>query len=450
MKLQEDFEAYGKFWIDSHNHYSDGFLNVNDGKIELRLCDSSGGRIILDDRTPLMYGWTDQGFLILSELYTIGGFGGVSLSCFREFDKYEEIHIYKYKFIVSKCFFIEYQHVWKFIKDSSSKSFDHATDLSKDKILVSNNLTFYIDHSDKWMSIDMAREIPKYNESREIDYYEIHGIKNLNIILENQVELKIVIEKLIQGKIRFELISNSYEPDLKKLIELSKKITYFLQFALFSKVKMYGINTSVNYTDIQIYDSFIPDYIENDNGNILFDIDTIDRLNCDIGDILNSWIAKFDLFEISLNLYLNKDSSVRFFDLYRCLERLASEIGNNKFGSYNDKIYAKMIEDFREYTLNILGITKDSDKDKYRKIIYRILDIRHSFAHGWREDKSRKPISNIDFHNEEFYRHLMEFIFQSIVLRELGLSDDNIKRITPNNYLKFQIHTVEVNETTAE
>lgn len=445
MELQEDFETYGKFWIDTHNHYSDGFLYVKDGKIELLLCDSSGRPIILGYKTPLMYGWTNQGFLILSELYATGSFGGVSSSCFHGFNKYEEIHIYKYKFIVSKCYFTENKYAQRFLKSLSSDSFNYAAGLSKDKILESNNLTFYTDGSYEWMSVDVAREVSVYNESQEFDYYEIHGIKNLYIKLDGQIELKITIEKLVQQKIKFELIDNSDEPDLNKLIELSKKITYFMQFSLFSKVKMYGIKTIVNSIDIEIYDSYIPDYIENDNGNILFEVGTINKLGLDIGGMLNCWISKFNLFETSLQLYLDKNSSVRFFDLYRCLERLASELSGLKSKSYEDTI-----KEFTLYSRDILSITKEDTISNYTKIINRIFDIRGAFAHAWRKDKSRMPISNIDLQNEKFYRHLMEFIFQSIVLRELGLSDDNIKAITPNNYLKYQIHTVEVNVTTAE
>lgn len=283
------------------------------------------------------------------------------------------------------------------------------------------------------------------NENREIDYYEIHGVKNLFIKSDGDIELKIIIEKLVEQKIKFVLIDNSDTPDLKKLIELSKKITYFLQFALFSKVKMYDVSTSVDGKGVEIHDSYIPDYIENDKGNILFDVDTFNRLNCDIGDILNCWIAKFDLFEISLNLYLNQDSSIRFFDLYRCLERLASELSSLKSKSYDD-----IIQEFVSYSKDILSITTEDGISKYTKIMERIFDIRGAFAHAWREDKSKLPISDIDLQNEKFYRHLMEFIFQSIVLRELGLCDDNIKRITPNNYLKFQIQTIEVDMTTAE
>lgn len=451
MELQEGFEAYGKFWIDTHNHYSDGFLYVKDGKIELILCNSSGNPIILDYKTSLMYGWTNQGFLILSELYATGSFGGVSTSCFHGFKKYEEIHIWKYKFTISKCFFIENKYAWRFLKNSSSKSFDHATGLSKDKILKSNNLTFYINHSDKWMSIDIARESPiRSNENREIDHYEIYGIKNLYIKLDNQVELKIVIEKLIQGKIRFELMNNSDNPNINKLIELSKKITYLLQFSLFSKVGMYGVNTSINRTDIKIYDSYIPDYVENvDSARILLDVDRINQLECDVENMLNSWISKFDLFETPLQLYLKKDSVHRFFDLYRCLEKLASELGYVKHGKYGDEVYKKMIKEFAEYSINILDITRKEHKDKYEEIVKRIKEIRDCLAHGWRKFEDKEPINNMDAQNERFYNYLMEFIFQSIVLRELGFSNDNIKAITSNNYLKYQIHTVEVNEPPA-
>ena len=172
---------------------------------------------MLDSETPLMYGWTDQGFFILSELSARGGFGGVSSSCFRRFDEYEEIHIYKYKFIVSKSFFIDNKNTHRFISSLSSKSFNYATQLSKDKILRSNNLNFYIDGSYEWMSIDIAKEIPKSNENKEIDYYEIHGIKDLYIKLDGQIELKITIEKLVEQKIKFVLIDNSDEPDLNNL-----------------------------------------------------------------------------------------------------------------------------------------------------------------------------------------------------------------------------------------
>lgn len=439
MELQEGFETSGKFWIDTQNHYSNGFLSIKDKKIELRLCNSSGHYpMILDHKTPLMYGWTDQGFLILSELYSAGRYDRVS--CFHRIDGHPEIIIYGYKFVACKAFLLK-EGKERFLENLSLKSVDDAISLSKDKTLKSNNLTFYIDHSDKWMSIDIAREHPILcDENREIKHYEIHGIKNLYIELDNQVKLKIIVEKLMQRKIRFELIDNSGNPDINKLIELSKKITYFLQFSLFSKVKMYGINTRINRTDINIYDSYIPDYVENiDNMQILFDVYTINKLGCDIENILNCWISKFDLFETPLQLYLKEDSEYRFFDLRRCLEKLASELAN-----INSKSYKCMFEEFVEYSENILSITKEEYKDKYDEIMKRIIEIRNCFAHGWREFKQIDPINDRDAHNERFYNHLMEFIFKSIILKELDLSDDNVKSIMQNNYIKYQIHTIKI------
>lgn len=439
MELQECFETYGKFWIDTQNHYSEGFLSIKDTKIELILCDSSHNPIRLDHEIPFLYGWTDRGFLILSELYLTRGYSGAS--CFHGFDEYAEIIRYAYKFVANKVFFVEQKDAVNFLKRSSSKSIDHATSLSKNKILKSNNLTFYIDHSDKWMSIDIAREYPILcDENREIKHYEIAGIKNLYIELDNKVKLKIIVEKLTQGKIRFELIDNSGKLDINKLIELSKKITYFLQFSLFSKVEMYGINTNINQTNIEIYDSYLPNYVEDiDNMKILFEVYTINKLGCDVGSILNCWLSKFDLFETSLQLYLKKDSGYRFFDLYRCLEKLASE-----FANIRSKSYECMIKEFVIYSEDVLSITKKDDKDKYSEIIKRIREVRNCLVHGWRELEKTDPINYIDAKNEKFYNHLMEFIFKSIILKELGLSNDNVKSIMQNNYIKYQIHTIEI------
>ena len=438
MELQEGFETYGKFWIDTENHYSDGFLFIKDAKIELILCDSSHKPIILDRETPFLYGWTDQGFLILSDL--IASYIGSPTSCFHRIDGHPEIIIYGYKFVACKAFLLK-EGKERFLENLSLKSVDDAISLSKDKILKSNNLTFYIDHSDKWMGIDIARERPILcDENREIKYYEIYGIKNLYMELDNKVKLKIIVEKLMQGNIRFELIDNSGNPDINKLIELSKKITYFLQFSLFSKVKMYGINTKINRTDINIYDSYIPDYVGNiDSMEILLDIFNINELGCKIENILNLWISKFKFFETSLYLYLKEDSGYRFFDLYRCLEKLASELGKIYSKQYKD-----MLEEFVEYSEDILSITKNGNKDKYDEIIKRIREVRNCLVHGWREHKKTDPINDIDAQNERFYNYLMEFIFKSITLKELGLSDDNVKSIMENNYIKYQIHTIEI------
>ena len=439
MELQEGFETYGKFWVDTKNQYSEGFLSIKDTKIELILCDSSHHPILLDNEIPILYGWTHQGFLILSELYLTGRYSKVS--CFRGFDEYAEIIIYTHKLVADKVFFVKPKDAVRFLKHSSSKCIDHATYLSKDLILKSNNLTFYIDHSDKWMSIDIARASPILcDKTMEIKHYKIVGITNLHIQLDNCIELKIVVEKLMQGIIRFELIDKSGKPNVKKLIEFSKKITCFLQFSLSSNVKMYDISTSINKTDIEIYDSYIPNYVEIiDNMKILFEVHTINQLGCDIESILNCWISKFDLFEISLQLYLKKDSGYRFFDLYRCLENLASELANIRSKSYDC-----MIKEFVIYAEDILSITKKDEKEKYSEIIKRIREIRNCLAHGWRELEKIDPINVIDAQNEKFYNYLMEFIFKSIILRELGLSNDNVKSIMQGNYIKYHLHTIEI------
>ena len=439
MELQEGFETYGKFWINTQNHYNEGFLSIKDKKIELILCDTSDNPMRLDREIPFLYGWTDQGFLIFSELYSTGRYDGVS--CFHGFDEYAEIMIQGRKFGACKCFFVKQKDAMRFLKKTSLESADQAILLSKDEVLKSNNLTFYIDHSDKWMSLDIAREYPVLcDENREIKHYQIDGIRNLSIELDNDVKLEIVIERLMQGKIRFKLIDNSDKPDINRLIELSEKITYFLQFSLSTKVKMYDINTSINNTDIEIYNLYIPDYVEDfEIMRILFEVDTINKLGCDIGNILNCWISKFHLFQTSLELYLKKDSGYRFFDLYRCLEKLASELAKIKSKSYDS-----MIKEFVVYTEDILSITKKDVQDNHEEIVKRIKEIRDCFVHGWRELDKTDPINDIDAQNEKFYNYLMEFIFKSIILNELGLSNDNVKLIMQNNYIKYQIYTIEI------
>ncbi len=438
MHFRDGFESYGKFWLDTHNHYSDGFLSIKDNNIELILFDSSNAPIFLDDKVPFIYGWTEHNnLLILSELQLTEKSG--SMSCFRRFNEYTEISMTKYKFIVCKGFFIDKNPI-DFLRNSSSENIDLSKELATEKISKSNNLTFYIDHSDKWMCMDIPKIMPNYNEDRNISFYEIHGISNFTLELDNGIKLRIIIEDIIRGTVKFELIDSYNKFNIEELIELSKKIVYLMQFSLNNKVRMHGMSTRIdNIFTIHIHDSYIPCYNGKfKDGRILFDKRVFEITESSMEDFFNNWIKKFDLFLIPLQIYLNHSSTHRFFDLYRSIESLVESL-------FGEKLFKDKLNEFCNFPKEILDLD-DRYEEIYKQIVSskgRIKKIRDSFTHGHR--KSMGSISDQDIINEKTYNKLMEYIFILNILKALGLNNDDIKLVAnsmyPNN-MKYRIHSI--------
>ncbi len=379
-------------------------------------------------------------FIILSELF----FTQISHPsvCFRKFDENFEIITTKYKFVACNAFFVQ-DNTINFIQYASTKDIDHAKDIATDKILKSSNLTFYIDHSDKWMCIDISKCILSYKENGNMSFYELHGIENFTLELNDGIKLEIKIEDIINGIVKFELFDSDNRFGILELIEIGKKITYLMQFSLNNKVRMSKISTKIDskYT-VHIYDSYIPAYKDEFIfGEILIDKLIFESIKFSMEDYFNNWIKKFELFVTPLNIYLNSSTTHRFFDLYRSIESLA-EYYLLKGESFNQKM-----EQYCKLPRQLLGLDTRYDYiyDEITNSKGRIKGVRDYFTHGFRVSKGN--MSDKDILNEETYNRLMEYIFILNMLKELGMSDDDIKlvvnRMYPNN-MRYRLHTIEI------
>ena len=450
MRIKAELKESGYFWLPSAPEKRIfGTLLVSDGEvIKLELFGVFG---TLDKLEPVerIVGHVEKlGFVTLDDCYCRGVSSNVDTS--RTFDD------------ISKSS-IDVMRVFKGVAYRAGE------------IPCFDTLTFSIEGIDEWVGIS-GIEVDHQLEKHAVTIsYELPA--NIPIKLDNDMELligfswqpppfsRIPKEAKVTQKTYFHLVSQDVR-ELDEFISVANKLTTFLCFALNEIVCLDSMSTVFDtphqdvreglrkMTSVDIYSSSSP-YSEDSPEiywhNMLF---RFEEIQSNIESKINNWIRGYEQFAPAFHLYFwsQRDAypylEVRFLSLVQGLEAYhrktsdEKEMDETEFEELVEKLIEQCPAGRKEWLRNRLGYGNEvslrkritrliepfkdlfGNKEKRRKLINRIVDIRNNLTH---------PDSEIeDIDDLWILCQKMEALFQLHFLQLIGFNGEEIKSIVTN------------------
>ncbi len=447
MRIKAELKESGYFWLPSApDKQIFGTLSISDGgAIKLEIFGVFG---TLDEPEPIerIVGHIEKmGFVTLDDCYCRSMSSDVDTS--RTFDDLSKSSI----------------EVMKVFKGVAYR---------EGEVPRFKTLTFSVEGIDEWIGISGIEVDHQLDKHAATISYKLPA--NIPIPLDNDMELLIAFswqpppfsrvpkEAKVAQKIHFHLVSQDVR-ELDEFISVANKLTTFLCFALNEIVCLDSMSTVFNTphqdvreglrrrTSVDIYShswSYSEDSPEIYRHNMLFRFEEIQN---NVERMINNWIRGYEQFAPVFHLYFWAQRNaypyleVRFLSLVQGLEAYhrktsdEKEMDETKFEELVEKLIEQCPAGRKEWLSNRLRYGNEvslrkritrliepfkalfGNKEKRKKLINRIVDIRNNLTHPHLE---REDIDDLWILCQK-----MEALFQLHFLQLIGFSQEEIHSI---------------------